>query len=385
MNIFRTSLLLLFAFLPATVACTRQEAQTAKGATVTRMPFGQTTEGQQADIFTLTNANAVEVKVISFGGIVVSLRAPDREGRLDDVVLGYDSLDGYLRNNSPYFGAIIGRYANRIARGRFVLDGKEYALATNNRPNHLHGGVRGFDKVVWEGKEFKRPDEAGVVFTYTSRDGEEGYPGTLTARVTYTLNDRNEFAVDYHATADKPTHVNLTHHSYFNLAGDGVCDILDHELMINADRFTPIDTTSIPTGVLAPVEGTAFDFRTATKIGARIEGNEEQLRNGRGYDHNFVLKRDAGAGLVLAARAVEPKSGRVLEVFTTEPGIQFYSGNFLDGSIRGKSGHVYSQRCGFCLESQHYPDSPNRKEFPSTILRPGEQYESRTVFAFRTK
>jgi aldose 1-epimerase len=379
----RLSALLSGGLLLVLLGCGRPAAQPVKGATVNRTAFGRTPDGTAVDIFTLTNANGIEARIMSYGGILVSLRVPDRNGRLDDVVLGYDDLDGYIRNNSPYFGALIGRYANRIAKGRFTLDGATYSLATNNAPNHLHGGLKGFDKVVWHGEELRNPAAVGVVFTYTSKDGEEGYPGNVAARVTYSLNDRNELSVDYQATTDKATPVNLTHHSYFNLAGDGNCGILEHELTINADRYTPIDATSIPTGVLAPVETTPFDFRTPAKIGSRINEDHEQLRNGRGYDHNYVLNRP-DAGLVAAARVVEPISGRVLEVSTTEPGIQFYTGNFLDG-IKGKSGHVYPARCGFCLESQHFPDSPNRPEFPTTILRPGEQYQSRTVFAFKTQ
>jgi aldose 1-epimerase len=350
---------------------------------VTREPFGTTRDGQPVEAFTVTNAQGLELRVITYGGIIVCLRTPDRAGRLDDVVLGFDTLDEYLRD-SPYFGAVVGRYANRIAAGRFTLDGTTYQLATNDGTHHLHGGVRGFDKVVWQAEPFDGPRGAGVVLTHTSLDGDEGYPGTITARVTYILTDRDELVVHYYAATDRPTHVNLSQHSYFNLAGAGVRDVLDHELTIKASRYTPVDVTLIPTGELAPVAGTPFDFRRPTSLGARIDQAAEQLRNGRGYDHNYVLDRD-GAGLASAARVREPSTGRVLEVYTTEPGLQLYSGNFLgedDGGIRGKSGRVYGIRCGFTLETQHFPDSPNQPHFPSTVLRPGGEYRSRTVFAF---
>jgi aldose 1-epimerase len=333
--------------------------------------------------FTLTNAHGIELRAISYGGIIVSLRVPGRDGRLDDVVLGYDDLEGYLAKPS-YFGALIGRYGNRIAGGRFTLDGRTYPLATNNGPNHLHGGVRGFDKQTWKAEPFERPGSAGVTFTRTSPDGEEGYPGNLDVRVTYSLTDRDEVSFEYFATTDKPTVVNLTQHSYFNLAGDGKRDVLAHELTIHADRFTPVDKTLIPTGVLAPVSGTPFDFRKPTAIGLRIGADDAQIRNGGGYDHNFVLNR-RGPGLTPAARVFEPTSGRTLDVATTEPGVQFYSGNFLDGSITGKGGHVYQKRYGLCLETQHYPDSPNHPGFPSTVLRPGQEYRSQTVLTFGTR
>ena len=354
-------------------------------------PFGMTHRGEAVSLYTLKNAHGMQAKVLDYGGIIVSLRVPDRNGRLDDVVLGFDSLGDYERG-SPYFGAIIGRYGNRIARGRFTLDGRTYTLATNNGPNHLHGGVRGFDKVVWTAAQFERGDSVGLVLNYTSPDGEEGYPGTLRATVTYTLTDKNEFIFDYQATTDRPTPVNLTQHSYFNLAGDGKGDILGHVVTLNADRFTPVDSTLIPTGEVKSVAGTPFDFRTSTAIGARIDRNDEQLRYGRGYDHNFVLNKGGNGGrggkggiegdLTLAAHVYEPTTGRVMEISTTEPGLQFYSGNFLDGSIKGKGGRVYGHRTGLCLETQHYPDSPNHANFPSTILRPGQRYQSRTVFAF---
>lgn len=345
-------------------------------AAVTRQPFGTTSRGEAVSVYTLQNAHGMEVRVIDYGGIILSLRVPDRNGRFDDVVLGYDALADYERS-SPYFGAIIGRYGNRIARGRFTLDGKTYTLATNNAPNHLHGGVRAFDKVVWDAARFERGDSLGVVFRYTSPDGEEGYPGTLQATVTYTLTDRNELIFDYLATTDRATPVNLTQHSYFNLAGDGKGDILGHVVTVNADRFTPVDSTLIPTGEIRSVAGTPFDFRTPTAIGARIAQDDEQLRYGRGYDHNFVLTPDGPA-----VRVVEPTSGRVMEIATTEPGLQFYSGNFLDGTLRGKRDVAYGHRSGFCMETQHYPDSPNKPAFPSTILQPGERYQSQTTYRF---
>ncbi|HEY2381240.1 MAG TPA: aldose epimerase family protein [Terriglobia bacterium] len=328
----------------------------------------------------LNNSTGMEVRAIPYGGIITSIRVPDRSGHVDDVVLGYDTIDAYVKNNSPYMGAIIGRYGNRIAKGMFTLDGQVYKLATNDGSNHLHGGMKGFDKVVWQPEEFKTSDGSGVIFRYTSADGEEGYPGKLTVRVTYTLTGRNELIVDYFATSDKATPVNLTQHTYFNLTG-GTRDVLDHVVTIDADRFTPTDAGAIPTGVLQPVDGTPFDFRQPTPIGARINMDDEQLRNGKGYDHNYVVNR-SGDGLVHAAHVLEPVTGRVLDVSTTEPGVQFYSGNNLDGSITGKSGHVYTKRFGFCLETQHFPDSPNEPEFPSTVLRPGTEYRSRTVFAF---
>jgi len=316
-------------------------------------------------LYTLKNAHGMELRVIDYGGIILSLKVPDRTGRVADVVLGFDSLGDYERE-SPYFGAIIGRYGNRIAGGRFTLDGQTYTLARNNGVNHLHGGVRGFDKVVWAATRFERGDSTGLVFRYTSPDGEEGYPGTLRAQVTYTLTESNDLIFDYEATTDRATPVNLTQHSYFNLASDGTGDILGHVVMLNADRFTPVDSTLIPTGELRSVQGTPFDFRTPMAIGARVGQNDEQLRYGRGYDHNFVLNKGGKGGTettagdpTLAARVYEPRSGRVMEILTTEPGLQFYSGNFLDGTLRGKHGVVYRHRAGFAMETQHFPDSPN--------------------------
>jgi len=351
---------------------------TPAGPVVKREAFGSVA-GRAIEQLTLTNKNGVEVRAITYGGIITSIRTPDRAGAMGDIVLGFDSIDGYLGGH-PYFGAIVGRYGNRIAKGRFTIDSQEYTLATNNGPNHLHGGNKGFDKQIWSAEIL--PAVAGqtsVAFTYTSADGEEGYPGQLIVEVTYTLNDTNELVVDYLARTDKATHVNLTQHSYFNLAGGG--DILEHELTIDADRYTPVDPTLIPTGEIAPVEATPFDFRKSTAIGARIDMPHPQLKNGTGYDHNWVLNK-GGDGLQHAARVIEPRSGRTLDVSTTEPGIQFYAGNFLDGKLIGKGGHSYGRRSGFCLETQHFPDSPNQSNFPTTLLKSGQEYKSRTVFAF---
>ena len=349
-------------------------------SSVSKAPYGVLPAGDSVHVFTLTNANGMELRAITYGGIVISLRTPDRQGAMGDIVLGFNDLDGYVKS-SPYFGSITGRYANRIARGRFSLDDVEYRLAINNGVNALHGGLRGFDKVVWTAEPRTDSSGAGVRFSYVSRDGEEGYPGTLNVTVTYTLTDSNQFVIDYEATTDKATPVNLTQHSYFNLAGDGAGDILGHVLTLDADRYTPVDSTLIPTGELASVEGTPFDFRSGVPIGARIGQDNSQLRIAGGYDHNFVLTRSQ-TGLSHAARVVDSTSGRTLDVSTTEPGMQLYTGNFLDGSITGKSGHVYRHRNGFCLETQHFPDSPNQPSFPSTILRPGETYRSRTVYTF---
>jgi aldose 1-epimerase len=341
--------------------------------------FG-TVQGTPVDLYTLTNAHGIEVRATNFGGIIVSIRVPDKHGRMDDVALGFDKLDGYFDNN-PYFGALVGRYANRIAGARFTLDGVQYSLAANNSPNTLHGGNKGFNKVIWKAEPFENSKGVGLILTYLSRDGEEGYPGNLTVKATYTLSDQDELSFDYEATTDKATPVNLTQHTYFNLAGEGHGDILGHELTLNADRFTPVDKNLIPTGELRSVKNTPFDFSKPTAIGARINDQSEQLELGRGYDHNFVIRR-TGAGAELAARVHEPQTGRVLEIYTTEPGVQFYSGNFLDGTVTGKQGHVYKQHYGFALETQHFPDSPNHPDFPSTILRPGQFYRSQTMYKF---
>ena len=360
-------------------ACTRSQG-------VTREPFGKLPDGRSVELFTLTNRHGIEVRAMTYGAIITSLQTPDRNGTPADIVLGFDSLSAYLAG-SPYFGAVVGRFANRIAAGRFTLDGVSYRLARNNGPNSLHGGERGFDKVLWSGESFQTDSTAGVTFRYVSPDGEEGYPGTVRVAVTYTLTARNELSVDYDATSDKATPINLSQHTYWNLHGEGRGDILDHMLTLNASAFTPVDSTLIPTGRIAPVAGTPFDFRRATAIGARINGADEQLRFGRGYDHNWVLDSGGGAGagaLVAAATVEDPASGRRLDIRTTEPGIQFYSGNFLDGTLKGKQGQIYGHRTALVLETQHFPDSPNHVNFPSTILRPGQRYQSRTTIAFST-
>lgn len=347
---------------------------------VKKESYGKTANGTSVDLFTLTNSRGIEVRVTNFGGIITSLRVPDKNGKLADIVLGFDNLDGYLENK-PYFGAIIGRYANRIANGKFTLDGHEYTLAKNNGPNSLHGGLKGFNKVVWQAEPFRNQQGTGVNLSYTSKDGEEGYPGNLHVKVSYTLTDKNELIINYEPTTDKATPLNLTQHTYFNLAGEGNGDVLGHEVQLNADRFTPVDNNLIPTGELRAVKGTPLDFTQPFAIGARINDPYEQLVIAHGYDHNFVVNRKDDS-LQNAARVREPKSGRVLEVYTTEPGIQLYSANFLDGTIVGKHGYAYKQREAFCLETQHFPDSPNHPGFPSTILRPGKTFHSRTVFKF---
>jgi aldose 1-epimerase len=338
--------------------------------------FGKLPDGSAVKRYTLKNKNGVVAKVIEYGAILSELWVPDRNGQLGNVVAGFDNLAQYLRGH-PFFGATTGRYANRIAKGRFTLEGKEYTLATNNGPNALHGGLKGFDKQLWKGEPVPaKAGEQGVRFTYLSKDGEEGYPGNLNVTVTYTLNDDNALVIDYLATTDKTTIINLTNHSYFNLAGSG--DILNHELRVNADRYTPVNDQLIPTGELAPVAGTPFDFQQTTKIGARFD---QLTNNPRGYDHNLVLKRN-GIGLEAIAWVTEPTTGRRMEVLTTEPGMQLYTGNFLDGKLTGIGGVTYKQHSAFCLETQHFPDSPNHPNFPSTILAPGETYKSKTVYRF---
>jgi aldose 1-epimerase len=362
--------LLLVAIPPLLVAARAQR----------KADFGVTNDKTPVSVYTLTNKQGIEVRITNYGATIVSLRTPDRNGALGDIVLGFDSLDGYLQSGNPYIGAAIGRYGNRIGHARFVLNGVEYRLTRNDGENSLHGG-KGFDKHVWDA----HPDgDNGLVLTYVSKDGEEGYPGNLKATVSYHLTDAGELRIDYAATTDKDTVVNLTNHSYFNLKGAGSGDVLGHVVELNADRYTPVDSGLIPTGELAPVAGTPFDFRKPTAIGARIEADNPQLKLAKGYDHNWVLIRK-GSGLSLAARVEEPTTGRVLEVSTTEPGIQFYTGNFLDGTLKGgKGGKVYGYRSGLCLETQHFPDSPNKPAFPTTVLKPAQSYQSTTVFRFLT-
>lgn len=380
------TLYLLLFVMALSAACNnspkQNEASQGDALSVETADYGQTEEGP-AMLYTLKNKNGMQVEISNYGGIITRLLAPDKNGQLDDVVLGFDKLEDY-QNDHPYFGAIIGRYGNRIAKGKFTIDGQEYSLATNNGANALHGGPTGFHKHLWQAKTIGREGYAGIELSRLSPDMEEGYPGNLNATVRYLLNDKNELLIEYEATTDKPTVVNLTNHSYFNLKGAGKGDILGHELMIAADSFNPVDSTLIPIGELRPVEGTPFDFRTPTAIGARVNADNEQIRYGLGYDHNFVLKR-AGPGMELAASVYEPTTGRFMEVLTTEPGIQFYCGNFLDGTNIGKSGIAYAYRTGFCLETQHFPDSPNQPDFPSTVLRPGEKYETSTVYRFGVK
>ncbi len=357
--------------------------QTAAGskARVDKARYGTTQEGTVIDLYTLTNKNGMVAKVITYGAILTELHVPDRTGTMGDVVLGFPRLEQY-QGDHPYFGATIGRVGNRIAKGAFTLNGKTYNLATNNGPNHLHGGVKGFDKRVWRAQPVPAAGGAAVKFTYTSPDGEEGYPGTLTASVTYTLTDKNELRLDYIANTDQPTPVNLTHHSYFNLAGEGVGDITHHQLTLMADRFTPVDDTLIPTGEIVPVRGTVMDFTRATAIGDRIEQVPGPAPVG--YDHNYVLSSGGGV-LALAATVKEPTTGRIMEVLTTEPGIQFYSGNFLDGTLTGKRGVAYQKHTGFCLETQHFPDSVNRSHFPPTVLQADKTYKSTTVYRFSAR
>lgn len=353
---------------------------TPQPGSTTKKSFGQTPDGQPADLYVLANKNGSEVSITNYGGAVVSLKVPDRNGKLADVVLGYDNADGYAADKS-YFGALVGRYGNRIGHAQFVLDGKTYTLAKNNGENTLHGGIKGFNKALWVAKTISAKDGQSLELSYLSKDGEEGFPGNLKVTVVYTLTDANALKIEYSATTDKKTVVNLTNHAYFNLAGQGSGDILGHLLMLNADQFTPVDSGLIPTGELRDVMGTPFDFRKPTAIGARIDASDEQIKLGGGYDHNFVLRMPMEHHESLAARVVEPTSGRVMEVWTTEPGIQFYTGNFLDGKT-GKGGATYPKRNAFCLETQHFPDSPNQPKFPSVVLSPGERYHTITKYTF---
>jgi aldose 1-epimerase len=388
---------LLAGFAVSTVmsACFAQVSQKApekapqkKGNTlVKKQEYGHMPDGAAVELFTLRNDNGMEARIITYGGIMTSLMAPDRAGKLADVVLGMDTLAGYLADTA-HLGALIGRYGNRIGHGQFHLDGQLFTLPKNdpsdNPQNTLHGGPAGFDHQLWKGVETPSADGASVLLTYVSKDGEMGFPGTLTAKVIYTLTKKNELRIDYSATTDKDTVVNLTNHSYFNLKGAGEGDILQHQLTISADRFTPVNAELIPTGELKAVMGTPFDFNKSTAIGARIDQADQQLQYGKGYDHNWVIDKGMG-GLTRCAEVFEPKSGRVLEVLTTEPGLQFYTGNFLDGTIHGKGGKVYPHRGALCLETQHFPDSPNKPNFPSTELKPGHTYHTVTVYRFSAR
>ena len=369
----------IFVILVMAVCCVPFAMSSDKSHSVKKEPFGSVEEGS-VDLYTLTNAHGMEVRAMNFGGIILSIKVPDKAGHFDDVTLGFDKLDGYLTNN-PHFGALIGRYANRIGGAKFTLDGVQYKLAPNDGPNTLHGGIKGFDKHLWKAESFKNSEGVGLILTRVSPDGEEGFPGNLSVKVKYTLTDENTIVFDYEATTDKATPVNLTQHTYFNLAGNGNGNILGHVLTLNDDHFTPVDKTLIPTGEIRAVKDTPLDFSEPTTVGARINDKYEQMVLGRGYDHNFVINR-TGAGMVWAARMHDPQSGRTLEVSTTEPGLQFYSGNFLDGTLTGKGGHVYQQRDGFAFETQHFPDSPNHPDFPSTILRTGKVYKSQSIYKF---
>ena len=357
----------------------------ADKGSVTKKSFGQTKYGDKVDLYTLTNANGMVVKISNYGGTIVELWLPDRNGKMEDCCLGFEDVSDYEADTNPYFGAIIGRYGNRIGKGKFTLDGKVYdKLAINNGENHLHGGIEGFNRKVWTAEPFEKDCCVGLKLHYLSKDMEEGYPGNLDCNVTYFLTNKNELVVEYVATTDKPTVCNLTNHCYFNLAGQGKRDNSTHELMLNADHYTPVDEGLITTGEIVPVAGTPMDFTKPTKIGARIDADFEQLKFGLGYDHNWVLNKK-GSEMSLAASVYEPASGRYMEILTNEPGIQFYAGNFLDGTITGKEGKVYKHRYAFCLETQHYPDSPNKPEFPSTTLRPGQTYKTTTIHKFSTK
>jgi len=365
------------------VGCSSMPIPTNTVGTISQTPFGNTADGTPVAIYTLRNSKGMEARIMTYGGIVQSLKVPDKNGKFDDVVLGYDDLDGYLKA-TPYFGALIGRYGNRIGGAKFTLEGKTYTLATNNGPNSLHGGLKGFDKVVWKSTPLVTADGPALQLTYFSKDGEEGFPGNLKVTAVYTLTDNNELHLYFTATTDQPTVCNLTHHSYFNLAGQGNGDILGHIVYINADNTTSVDSNLITTGEIKPVDGTPFDFRKPTAIGARINDPDTVLQYGPGYDHNWVINKPMGK-LGLQARVYEPATGRVMEVFSTEPGLQFYTGNSLDGSITGKDGKVYQRRTAFCMEPQHYPDSPNKPMFPITELKPGETYQNTIIYRFYVK
>jgi aldose 1-epimerase len=373
-----------FTLILATISCASPPTVVIRSA-IPASDFGKDKNGGTVQIYTLTNAHRVEARITPYGATLVSLKTPDRNGALADVVMGFDSLDGYTQTPPPpYFGATIGRYANRIGGAKFTLNGKTYTVDKNDGANSLHGGSRGFDKVMWTAKSAEGTGLKNIEFSYLSKDGEEGYPGNLTVMVSYTLTDDNELRIHYSAITDQDTVINLTNHSYFNLSGHDAGAVLDHVLTINADRFTPVDAGLIPTGELRKVDRTPFDFRQPHAVGERIEANDEQIKLGRGYDHNWILNRK-GTGLESAARVSDPKSGRVIEVLTTEPAIQFYTGNFLDGSFHGKGGKPYVRRGALTLETQHYPDSPNHPDFPTTTLKVGGQFDSTTVFKFSTQ
>jgi aldose 1-epimerase len=385
------SLLIVFIFAILVTACTPKVQESADTvtdsvstpeATTSRAVYGNLADGTEISLYTLTNTAGTIVTITNYGGIIVSIKTEDRNGIFEDIVLGFDSLSSYVKNN-PFFGCIVGRYGNRIAKGKFKLDGQTYNLAVNNGQNHLHGGVKGFDKVVWAGDNYKTPDGVVVKLTYTSKDMEEGYPGNLQTEVTYTLTNDNELRIDYKATTDKKTVVNLTNHSYFNLSGNTKTDILNHTVSLAASKFLPVDKGLIPTGKLEDVKGTPFDFTSPTVVGERINDKHQQIQYGGGYDHCWVF--DSTDKLAPKATVYESTSGRFMEVFTTEPGVQFYSGNFLDGSVTGKFNTVYKKRFGLCLETQHFPDSPNQTSFPSTVLNPGDVYTSQTIYKFSVK
>lgn len=359
------------------VDATPAQSQTAG---IERAPWGAMPSGEPVDQYTLTNARGTQIRVITLGAIITSIIVPDKSGAPDDIALGMTDVNGYL-TKSPYFGAVVGRYGNRIAKGKFTLDGTTYSLAVNNGPNHLHGGLVGFDKRLWTGSVAKAENGVGLRLALTSADGDQGYPGELRVTVRYVLTNDDRLIIDYDATTSKATVLNLTQHTYFNLSGRMRENVLEHQLMLNADRFLVVDSTLIPTGVLAPVTGTPFDFRTATAIGKRINAPNAQIKNGGGYDHSFALTRK-GAGLEHAAQVFDPVTGRTLDVWTTEPGIQVYTGNFLDGTVPGKGGRKYQHRGAICLETGHFPDSPNHPAFPSTVLRPGQKFHSQTIYGF---
>src|SRR5580692_1369413 len=364
----------------ALVGCTTMSPSTSK-STITKSDFGKTPDGQSVELYTLRNSKGAEADIMTYGGAVQKLIMPDKDGKMADIVLGFDSLDGYTGTNCPYFGALIGRYGNRVGGGTFSLEGQTYTLPKNNNGNSLHGGLKGFDKVVWTARPSVGAHGPQLAMAYLSQDGEEGFPGNLEVTAIHTLTEDNELKLEYAARTDKPTVVNLTHHSYFNLAGQGNGDILNHLVYINSDKTTPVDSGLIPTGAFADVTGTPFDFRTPTAIGARINDPNQQLQYGPGYDHNWVINKPLGQ-FGLMARVREPNSGRVLEVWSDEPGLQFYAGNFLDGSITGKDGKVYQRHYAFCMEPQHFPDSPNKPNFPSTELKPGQVYRNIIVYKF---